>query len=259
MSTLALALLLTGAAEGPRRAPPVLMVPVPPMPLMVPPPPLPVPPMPPAPPPQPPVLIRAPQNCFPAPGADGSYDFSECFNGGDYPLAAWQAGEQGTASVRVTLGAHGRPTACEVSVSSGSVVLNRASCDLLRQRILGAYDANYAAVTGIVIAGDVRWVRPEGVPRDDRPDLLTYFSADDYPAAALRANEQGMTGVQVEVGENGRVASCTVTASSGSSALDAATCRIIRARTRFRPARDGAGTPVTGRAYYRVAWRLPEE
>ena len=251
-SALALAMLLTGAGEVQRPRPPERVVPAPPRMVIPPAPPLlPVPPAPPA----PPVLIRAPQTCFLFRAPEGTYDFSPCFNGGDYPLDAWRAGEQGVASVRVTIGANGRPTACEVAVSSGSASLNQTTCTLLRQRILGVD----GVAAGTVIGGDVHWIRPEGPPRDDRPDLLTYFSMDDYPAAALRAEEQGTTGVRIDVGEDGRVTNCTVFSSSGSNALDAATCRIIRSRARYRPARDSAGNPVPGVAVARVAWRLPEE
>ena len=97
---------------------------------------------------------------------------------------------------------------------------------MLSQRIVGA------GVTGAAIAGEIVWVLPQGPPRDDRPDMLTYFSMDDYPAAALRNEEQGISGVRIEVGENGRVTDCVLVESSGSTALDSATCRIIRSRTR---------------------------
>jgi hypothetical protein len=46
---------------------------------------------------------------------------------------------------------------------------------------------------------------------------------------------------------------------SGSAALDAATCRIVRARTRYLPARDMAGRAVSGRIAGTVNWRLPSE
>lgn len=266
MSILAIAMLLTGAAEGQRQRP--QRAPVPPMIVTVPVPVSPMvyvpapPPMPSPPPPRPvtpPVLLRAPQTCVPIAEDEGTYDFSECFNGGDYPLPAWRAGEQGTASVRVTLGADGRPRGCEIAVSSGSVALNRTTCDLLSRRIVRAEDVESHAVSNAVIAGDVAWVRPDGPPRDARPDLLTYFSMNDYPATALRNDEQGTTRVRIEIGTDGRPTGCVVTESSGSAALDQATCRIIRSRVRYRPARDGAGQPMLGRAYARVGWQLPQE
>jgi len=96
-------------------------------------------------------------------------------------------------------------------------------------------------------------------PQRARANLNSYFSADDYPAAALRGNDQGTTGFSLTIGTNGRVEACTVTSSSGSAALDQATCRILRSRARYTPARDQSGNPTTGRDSGRVTWRLPSE
>jgi len=96
-------------------------------------------------------------------------------------------------------------------------------------------------------------------PQRARANLNSYFSTDDYPAGALRNNEQGTTGFSLTIGTSGRVDACTVTSSSGSSALDQATCRILRSRARYTPARDENGNPTTGRDSGRVTWRLPAE
>jgi protein TonB len=96
-------------------------------------------------------------------------------------------------------------------------------------------------------------------PQRARANLNSYFSADDYPAAALRGNDQGTTGFSLTIGPNGRVTDCSVTASSGSSALDQATCRILRSRARYTPARDASGNPTSGRDSGRVTWRLPAD
>jgi protein TonB len=101
---------------------------------------------------------------------------------------------------------------------------------------------------------------PETVPRPptDWPPF-SMFSDDDYPAAALRAEEQGTTRFRIEINSIGRITSCTITQSSGSTSLDQATCRIVRNRTSFRPARDSRGRPVADRRDGEVTWRLPEE
>lgn len=96
-------------------------------------------------------------------------------------------------------------------------------------------------------------------PQRARANLNSYFSADDYPAAALRGNDQGTTGFRLTIGPNGRVADCQVTSSSGSAALDQATCRILRSRARYTPARDSSGNPTSGNDSGRVTWRLPSE
>ena len=90
-----------------------------------------------------------------------------------------------------------------------------------------------------------------------RGDRTAWFSTDDYPAAAIRAEEQGAVAVSLEIGADGRVTSCRVTASSGSSALDLATCRLYERRGRFTPARGDDGGAIASRFGDRIVWRLP--
>lgn len=82
-------------------------------------------------------------------------------------------------------------------------------------------------------------------------------SEDDYPDASRRAGEEGTTGVEVVIGTNGRVTSCRVVASSGSTRLDDRACQIAQRRWRFKPAElDGQPVEETVRRNYR--WQLRE-
>jgi len=92
-----------------------------------------------------------------------------------------------------------------------------------------------------------------------KANLNSLFSTDDYPQSAIRNEEQGTTAVRLSVGTDGRVTDCSITASSGSTALDNATCNIIRRRARYTPAQDQAGNPVGGSDTARIRWELPEE
>ena len=87
--------------------------------------------------------------------------------------------------------------------------------------------------------------------------LAGLITDTDYPAAAIRAEEEGTVRVRLGVGANGRVTSCEVSQSSGSSSLDSATCRILRSRARFTPAKDqtGAATADTITSPP-ITWRL---
>ena len=96
-------------------------------------------------------------------------------------------------------------------------------------------------------------------PQRARANLGSYFSTDDYPAAALRAEAEGTTRFSLAIGPDGRVTNCTVTGSSGNSALDSATCRILRSRARYTPARDQNRNPTSGQDRGSVTWRLPSE
>lgn len=90
-------------------------------------------------------------------------------------------------------------------------------------------------------------------------NLSTYVTDADYPAEAIRNRQQGIVTFRLQVGSDGRVTGCSILSSSGSSALDAATCRIMRARPRFEPARDAGGRPVPDEITSRIAWRLPTQ
>lgn len=107
-------------------------------------------------------------------------------------------------------------------------------------------------------------VAPPPAPKKIEParakaNLASYVSNDDYPAAALRAEEQGSTGFRLTVGTNGRVTDCQITASSGSRSLDDTTCRLMKSRARFTPATDSSGNPTTDTANGRIRWVLPAD
>lgn len=63
--------------------------------------------------------------------------------------------------------------------------------------------------------------------------------------------------MRLAIDPTGRVADCTVTSSSGSTALDVQSCRIARNRVLFEPARDATGRPVAGDYVLPVRWQLP--
>lgn len=91
-------------------------------------------------------------------------------------------------------------------------------------------------------------------------DVLTLFTADDYPVEAQRANLQGDVRARLSVGEDGRPKACTIVNSSGHAVLDTATCDILLARARFNPARDGQGRPVAEEITTPpIRWRLQDD
>lgn len=90
-------------------------------------------------------------------------------------------------------------------------------------------------------------------------ELNRFFSSDDYPAAALRAEEGGNVGFRLSIGPNGRIAQCTITSSSGSRALDSATCRILKARVRYGLAGDPRGGRAASLDEGTARWRLPPD
>ena len=76
--------------------------------------------------------------------------------------------------------------------------------------------------------------------------------ARDYPRAAN--GKQGVVEARLVVSATGAVTGCSVTRSSGSDVLDATTCRLIRQRFRFTPARDAQGNPVPDVQGWQQRW-----
>ncbi|MDF2495081.1 energy transducer TonB [Sphingomonas sp.] len=94
-------------------------------------------------------------------------------------------------------------------------------------------------------------------PTPPRGNPADWITQDDYPPSAIRAEEEGTTSIAFTVNSEGRVEDCRVTASSGSPALDQATCRTLTRRGRYTPANDAAGKPTSAAGTHTFTWRLP--
>jgi len=84
-----------------------------------------------------------------------------------------------------------------------------------------------------------------------------WIRSEDYPVAAMVDGVQGMSALLIDVDVDGRVTNCTISASSGSDALDETACNLVRQRARFTPAKDKKSKPVPDRVPQRIYWRLP--
>ncbi len=88
-------------------------------------------------------------------------------------------------------------------------------------------------------------------------DLRTLFSPDDYPASAQSSGAEGTAQAQLTIGADGRVTGCNLIRATGNSALDSATCNILRRRAKFTPARDSNGQPTSDTITTPpITWRL---
>ncbi|MDE2412943.1 MAG: TonB family protein, partial [Sphingomonadales bacterium] len=102
---------------------------------------------------------------------------------------------------------------------------------------------------------------PKFQPKNPTPkgNPGSWANSNDYPSGPLRRNEEGVTRFRVSVGADGRVASCDVTGSSGSSELDSTTCSLISRRGRFNPATNGEGEAIAGSWSSSVRWQIPKD
>ena len=100
--------------------------------------------------------------------------------------------------------------------------------------------------------------RFDPLPAAPRNGPIGWITNNDYPGSALRREEEGTARYSLTIGANGRVEDCRITGSTGSSQLDAATCRFIERRARFDPAKDADGKAVAGTYSGQVTWQIPD-
>lgn len=80
------------------------------------------------------------------------------------------------------------------------------------------------------------------------------IAEDDLPRTAWARGTRGSVTVRLTVEADGGVSGCSVARSSGDAELDALTCRLIRQRFVYEPARDRAGRAVRDVAGWRQDW-----
>lgn len=92
---------------------------------------------------------------------------------------------------------------------------------------------------------------PKGNPGD-------WFSPDDYPRDAYKANRSGRVVLAVGVDSTGVVVTCNVEKTSGTTILDQRSCELARQHGTFDPATDETGKPVASVYSLSVRWVVPE-
>lgn len=80
----------------------------------------------------------------------------------------------------------------------------------------------------------------------------------ELPRALYDARVVGTVGMEFDVGVKGRVTACRVTHSSGNTQLDAATCRMIIDKLRYRPTRNAAGKAITDTVAGDQVWTVEQ-
>jgi len=66
----------------------------------------------------------------------------------------------------------------------------------------------------------------------------------DYPSELRKAGIGGEVSILVTIGTSGMVDSCAIVRGSGVAQLDEMTCRLVKERYQFKPARNASGQPV---------------
>jgi len=85
-----------------------------------------------------------------------------------------------------------------------------------------------------------------------------WVTQGDYRSSWISRGYTGQVGYRLTIGASGRVEACSVTQSSGVSALDQATCQLVTKRARFNPAKNDQGRAISGSYTGAVLWQLPD-
>lgn len=193
------------------------------------------------------------------------------------------AGGRFSLVVDLAVAGNGQVAGCAITQGSGLPALDKAICAALKRRARfaparradgqpapGLWQRRYTWEVPPLVrpkAQPAPPLRPVACPADDRPAGASppipclprqWANGDDYPADALAAGQQGRVSFTLYVDAAGRVIGCDIDASSGGKLLDAGTCRIMRARARFLPARGADGQPVPGEYADSVRWRITD-
>lgn len=122
-------------------------------------------------------------------------DIGSWFSSDDYPAEALKKGVQGKVTFEVDVDPEGKPTACRVSQSSGSPILDKATCDLVLSK--GKFQP--ATLGGKPVAGTFSkstfWRLAEGVPGGSGYAATIIDFSSDPPTCTIdsKGNMRGPT------------------------------------------------------------------
>ena len=99
---------------------------------------------------------------------------------------------------------------------------------------------------------------PSKFKRRASTNLAQFFSDADYPDVAVTKGQSGRVGFALLIGEDGRVADCTIVSTSGVPSLDSQACALLKTRAKFRPALGLDGKPAKDSVVGGIVWRMPD-
>jgi TonB family protein len=169
-----------------------------------------------------------------------------------YPPISVMTAEEGTTLLEVSMGADGVPGDVSVVTSSGSVRLDQAAADHVKNNWRWTAPVincqSQAAKTQVSLTWDLK---------DAGANVMlpaVYMDVGDYPPDARRWREQGTATIGVAIGADGKVTRAILFQSSGFPDLDARSLELARG-WHWVPANLN-GRTMNSLVLFRAVWRL---
>lgn len=89
------------------------------------------------------------------------------------------------------------------------------------------------------------------------PNVLSWFSANDYPTAELANSQSSVVNVRLAVDATGKVTKCVSLSAFNAPAFNKVVCNVYLARARFFPAELANGTKVPSYYSQHITFKVP--
>lgn len=136
-----------------------------------------------------------------------------------YPEVSVMTNESGTTLLEVAIGADGVPTQTAVVASSGSLRLDAAAADYVKNIWRWNAPVQNCQPMAVRTRVSIKWDLRDAPDTGPRPPIVN-MDIKDYPPGAKQRHEQGAVGLMAVVMPDGAVAITRVTNSSGFPELD---------------------------------------
>lgn len=89
------------------------------------------------------------------------------------------------------------------------------------------------------------------------PNVLSWFSSDDYPKAELANGQESVVNIRLAVDATGKVTKCASISAFNAPAFNKLVCNVYLTRARFSPAELSDGTKVASYYSQNITFKIP--
>jgi len=171
-----------------------------------------------------------------------------------YAREAYLDGEEGIVGLRVRVRQDGSVADTQVVTSSGSMRLDQAAQEVVKDWRYEPAILNGAPVDSSVSV-EIVWALE--TLRFEIPEQMAKNLPSYYPPAAAARREQGVSVVRFLTAPDGSVAKAFIDRPSGHPTLDEAAVNMVKTGWKLAPGTSATGNPIGGWFRVNVAWLAP--